>query len=174
MLGNAENGTSGSPRGSKRAGASKTKSKVWAAVTSCLTNVPPTPGLRSEPASVSGSPCRRSDRAGCSGAWGGFLATPCDRASPAHQQHVGSPPPPGRPGQDHSFPAPSRTAPVYLHTLTQCAPEPACSAGALHGETPESPKDQGARSSNSVRPGSPHSAARARLGAPHSQQILEG
>lgn len=114
---------------------------------------------------ASGSPCRRSDRAGRSGAWGGFLATPCDPASPApQQQHVGSPPPPGRLGQDYSFPAPRRTALAYLHTLNPVRPRTSqLCRGSLHGGTPESPKDRGARSSNSARPGSPHSAARARL-----------
>lgn len=78
-------------KGEKKSWSEQNKERVWAVVTSCLTNVPPTlPELLLLPEPL---PQRlRAAGARSSVAWGGFLAT--RRPNAPSYPHFGSPNPP--------------------------------------------------------------------------------
>lgn len=89
--------------GERKSWSEQNKERVWAAVTSCLTNVPPTL-LRAVAAAAGAAAEPAGGRATRGVAWGGFLATRGPESAQLSTYWESPPAQPREPGQEHCSP----------------------------------------------------------------------
>lgn len=112
-------------KGEKKSWSEQNKERVWAAVTSCLTNVPPTLLGAVAAAAAGAAAAPAGGRGEAPGSVGRFPSNSRPRARPAISTS-GAPPTRG-PERDHCSPAPRQ--PRFPRLLAGCTPECASCPG---------------------------------------------